>query len=87
MDIEKAINSISKRANTWALQRWKPPEKFVRIVMHEDSRSSVTIAERTSDTFEMGIGVHEDLAFSTFLLIVETDRFSEQAISRVNTYV
>ena len=59
----------------WALCRQRVPESLIDLVMalYREMRSRVRVAGETSDSFEIGVGVHQGLVLSPplFILVME----------------
>ena len=60
MDLEKAFDQVPRPAIRWALSRQRVPESLIDLVMalYRETRSRVRMAGETSDSFEIGVGVH-----------------------------
>ena len=61
VDLEKAFNKVPRPAIRWALGRQRVPESLIDLVMalYRETRSRVRVAGETSDSFEIGVGVHQ----------------------------
>ncbi len=61
VDLKKAFDQVARKAIEWALRRQKVPERLVATVMSQyvESRSKVKTVTGTSDSFNIGVGVHQ----------------------------
>ena len=64
VDLEKAFDKVPREAIQWALRRQLVPERLVRLVMalYASSTSKVRVAGEYSDSFIIGVGVHQGSA-------------------------
>ena len=72
MDLEKAFNKVPRPAIRWALHRQRVLESLIYLVMalYWETRSRVRVAGETSDSFEIGVGVHQGSVLSPLLFIL-----------------
>ena len=71
MDLEKALDKVPRPAIRWALCRQRVPESLIDLVMelYREMRSRVRVAGETSDSFEIGVGVHQGSVLSPLIFI------------------
>ena len=69
VDLEKAFDKVPRAAIRWALRRQIVPEKLINQVMclYEHSTSRAKFAGKTSQSFEVSVGVHQGSALSPLL--------------------
>ena len=72
MDLEKAFDKVHRPAIRSALRRQRVPVSLINLVMalYKEMRSRVRVAGETSDSFEIGVGVHQGLVLSLLLFIL-----------------
>ena len=72
MDLEKAFDKVPRPAIKRALRRQRVPEFLIDLVMafYRETRSRVRVAGETSDSFEIGVGVHQGSVLSPLLFIL-----------------
>ena len=72
VDLEKAFDKVPRPAIGWALRRQRVPESLIDLVMalYRETRSRVRVAGETSDSFEIGVGVHQESVLSLLLFIL-----------------
>ena len=72
MDLEKAFDSVPRKANEWALRRQKNPERLVKIVMcpYVGSESRVCGAGGSSEIFGINVAVHQGFTFNPLLFML-----------------
>ena len=71
VDLEKAFDKVPRPAIRWALRRQRVPESLIDLVMalyREMTR--VRVAGETSDSIEIGVGVHQGSVLSPLLFIL-----------------
>ena len=72
VDLEKAFDKVPRPAIRWALRRQRVPESLIDLVMalYRETRSRVRVAGETSDSFEIGVGLHQGSVLSPLLFIL-----------------
>lgn len=80
VDLEKAFDRVPRVAIRWALRRQLVPEKLVRLVMmlYEDSVSKVRFGGVLSESFEIGVGVHQGSTLSPLLFAVVIEEIAKE---------
>ena len=70
VDLEKAFDKVPRSAIRWALCRQVVPESLIDLVMalYSETRVWVRVARETSDSFGIGVGVHQGSVLSLLLL-------------------
>ena len=63
---------MPRPAIKWALHRQRVPESLIDLVMalYREMRSRVRVAGEISDSFEIGVGVHQGSVLSHLLFIL-----------------
>ena len=78
VDLQKSFHKVPRPAIRWALCRQVVPESLIDLVMalYSETRSQVRVAGETSDSFGIGVGVHQGSALSLllFILVMEEAR-------------
>ena len=83
IDLEKAYDRVPRK-EVWNCMRMKGvPEKFIRIVqdMYQRSYTQVRTAMRTTERFEVTVGVQQGSALSSFLFAMVMECLTEDVRS------
>ena len=72
----KSFDKVPRPAIRWSLHRQVVPESLIDLVMalYSETRSLVRVAEETSDSFEIWVGLHQGVSAESFAIYISNGR-------------
>ena len=87
LDSEKAFDRVPRKAIEWALRRQRIPEPLIRLVicLYTNSKTKVSVADGTSELFDIKVGVHQGSTLSPLLFVLVIEEVSKM-VRRVGVW-
>ena len=79
VDLEKAFDRVPRKVIWWALRRKGVLEREIRAIMkmYNCMETAVRLEDRTSEWFEVKVGVHQGSVFSSLLSAIVLDEITK----------
>src|ERR1043165_5755546 len=79
IDLEKAYDSVPRKLIWDSLESRGVPERYINLIkdMYGRTQTSVRALVGDTDSFPVGVGLHQGSALSPFLFAVVLDEFSK----------
>ena len=80
VDLEKIYDKVSREELWYCMKKSGIAEKYVRLVqdMYEGSKTVVSCAVGTTESFKVKVGLHQGSALSPFLFAVIMNRLTDE---------
>ena len=80
VDLEKAYDRVPKEKMWYCMRKSGIAGKYTRLVqdMYEESKTVVSCAVETKESFKLKVGLHQRSALSPFLFAVIMDRLMDK---------
>src|SRR4029077_10651902 len=78
VDLEKAFDRVPREVLWWSLRQLKVDEWLVKVIMsmYENVTTAVKVNDKTSEEFEVKVGVHQGSVLSPLLFIIVMEALS-----------